>query len=428
MKLLKSSLLLLLPFVTASPIPSEDKDIIPGRYIVTLKDGITQEDIEYHKSWVTSVHRSNLAAATAAGRPRLETEGIRKFFQIHKMNAYSGAFDDQTAEDIRRNPYVKSVTPDRKVYLADTVVQENAGYNLGHMSSKGRHSFTYRYDSTAGEGIWAYVLDTGINVDHIEFEGRADSGYNAIKNVSNTDNFGHGSFTAGIIAAKTYGVAKKATVISAKAFDTGSSTYDYIFDAYNWVVKNITDSGRQKKSVVNMSISSAKYQPFDDAVDNAFEAGITTVVAAGNDGVSALTEEVNDFSINMLMQRDASNNTPASAANAITVASIRFDNGRSLFSNYGSVVDIFAPGERIVSCWIGGNDATRKADGTSVSSPHVAGLVAYLMAIEDLPDPAAVTKRVLDLSIPDLVRDPGEGSPNRIAYNGIQEMNETVIA
>ncbi|KMU79481.1 oryzin [Coccidioides immitis RMSCC 3703] len=236
MKLLKSSLLLLLPFVTASPIPSEDKDIIPGRYIVTLKDGITQEDIEYHKSWVTSVHRSNLAAATAAGRPRLETEGIRKFFQIHKMNAYSGAFDDQTAEDIRRNPYVKSVTPDRKVYLADTVVQENAGYNLGHMSSKGRHSFTY------------------------------------------------------------------------------------------------------------------------------------------------------------------------------------------------SVVDIFAPGERIVSCWIGGNNATRKADGTSVSSPHVAGLVAYLMAIEDLPDPAAVTKRVLDLSIPDLVRDPGEGSPNRIAYNGIQEMNETVIA
>ncbi|KMU89952.1 oryzin [Coccidioides immitis H538.4] len=368
----------------------------PGRYIVTLKDGITQEDIEYHKSWVTSVHRSNLAAATAAGRPRLETEGIRKFFQIHKMNAYSGAFDDQTAEDIRRNPYVKSVTPDRKVYLADTVVQENAGYNLGHM-----------YDSTAGEGIWAYVLDT---------------------ECLNTDNFGHGSFTAGIIAAKTYGVAKKATVISAKAFDTGSSTYDYIFDAYNWVVKNITDSGRQKKSVVNMSISSAKYQPFDDAVDNAFEAGITTVVAAGNDGVSALTEEVNDFSINMLMQRDASNNTPASAANAITVASIRFDNGRSLFSNYGSVVDIFAPGERIVSCWIGGNNATRKADGTSVSSPHVAGLVAYLMAIEDLPDPAAVTKRVLDLSIPDLVRDPGEGSPNRIAYNGIQEMNETVIA
>ncbi|EEP77125.1 conserved hypothetical protein [Uncinocarpus reesii 1704] len=403
MQLLRTSLLLLLPFVAASPVPSDDKDIIPGKYIVTLKDGITQADMDSHKAWVANVHQSNLAAAASAGRTGGESGGIRKIFQINSMNAYSGAFDEQTAEDIKRHPNVKSVYPDRKAYLAETVTQNNAQWNLGHMSSKGRRSFTYRYDSKAGEGVWAYVLDTGIMTDHVEFEGRAILGYNAVPDVPHVDNVGHGTYVGGIIGAKTWGVAKKATVVSAKAFHGTSGSYEHIFDAFNWIVKNITESGRQKQSVINMSITSAKYQPFDDAVEEAFKAGVSVVVASGNNG------------------RDGTNNTPASAPNAITVGSVRFDNTRSYFSNYGRVVDIYAPGERITSCWMGGRNATRKSDGTSVASPHVAGLVAYLMSIEDLPTPGAVTKRVLELSIPDLVKDPGANTANRLAYNGIRE-------
>ncbi|KAI1970652.1 hypothetical protein LOZ53_005979 [Ophidiomyces ophidiicola] len=404
MHFLKSSFLFLLPLVAASPLPQEDSDIVPGKYIVTLKDGVTQADIESHKSWVSSIHSSNLAAAAAAGHTGLESDGIRKVFQIHDFKAYSGSFDAKTAEDIRRNPLVKSVSPDRKVYLASPVQQNDAGWNLGHMSSKGRQSWTYKYDSSAGEGVWAYVLDSGINVNHIDFEGRAILGYNALKTIPHADNLGHGTYVAGVIASKTYGVAKKATVVSAKAFDTGSTTYDFIFDAFNWIVKNITDSSRQKKAVINMSITSAKYQEFDDAVEAAIKSGITVVVAAGNNG------------------KDAMNNTPASAPNAITVGAFRFDNTRSYFSNYGKVVDLFAPGERILSTWKGANNnGTNKADGTSVAAPHVAGLVAYLMAREDFATPADVTKKVLGLAIPNLVKNPGTGSPNLLAYNGINE-------
>ncbi|TPX20431.1 Basic amino-acid permease [Coccidioides immitis] len=406
MQLLNLSLFFLLPFATANPIPQDSQDIIPGQYIVTLKDGLTTAEIDAHKTWLASTHRSNIAAKGHSG---IETEGVFKHFQIHKLNMYAAGLDKKTVEELRRSPHVKSVLPDQKIYLAEAVTQSNAGWNLGYMSSKGQPSpswstlTNYTYDSTAGEGVWAYVLDTGVNVNHVEFEGRAILGRNSIPNRPHEDTFGHGTYVGVIIAGKTYGVAKKATVVSAKAFDGGSSSYRYILDSYEWIVKNITDSDRKSKSVINLSISGAKYQPFDDAIENAFQAGITTVVASGNDG------------------RDASQNTPASSPNAITVGALRWENTRPGFSNYGKVVDLFAPGELIRSGWTGGNNATRVASGTSAASPHVAGLVAYLMSIETLSSPSEVTARVLNLTIPGLVKD-ARDSPNKVAYNGIQEM------
>ncbi|KAM5432764.1 Suppressor of the cold-sensitive snRNP biogenesis mutant brr1-1 [Microsporum ferrugineum] len=418
MQLLNLGLLLLLPFVAGEiapqpePLRAGPSDIVPGQYIVTLKEGLTFAQIREHKKWVSSVHRANLDSF-AAGASGVETAGIMKNFHIHNLNMYSGGFDDKTAEDLRRSPDVKSVHPDQHIYLAKTVTQPQARWGLGYMSSKGKpvplHStlVDYLYDDKAGEGVWAYVLDTGINVDHIEFEGRGILGHNAIPNKPHTDEFGHGTYVAGIIAGKTYGVAKKANVVSAKAFDTGSSTYNYILETYDWIVKNITDSNRKSKAVINLSISGAKYQPFDDAVENAFKAGITTVVAAGNDG------------------KDAKNNTPASSPNAITVGAVRWENTRPSFSNYGKIVDIWAPGELIKSCWKGGNNATSTQSGTSAASPHVAGLVAYLMSLENLPSPSAITARVLNLTIPNLVKD-AKDSPNRVVYNGIQERKFTL--
>ncbi|EGE09552.1 subtilisin-like protease SUB2, partial [Trichophyton equinum CBS 127.97] len=360
--------LLLLPFVAGDLAPQPEpllagpSDVVPGQYIVTLKEGLTSAQIR-----------------TTTGASGVETEGIMKHFHIHDLNMYSGGFDEKTVEDLSRNPYVKSVHPDQHVYLAKTVTQRQARWGLGYMSSKGKpvplHStlVDYSYDDKAGEGVWAYVLDTGINVNHVEFEGRAILGHNAIPNKPHTDEFGHGTYVAGIIAGKTYGVAKKANVVSAKAFDTGSSTYNYILETYDWIVRNITDSNRKNKAVINLSISGAKYQPFDDAVEKAFKAGIATVVAAGNDG------------------KDAKNNTPASSPNAITVGAVRWENTRPSFSNYGKIVDIWAPGELIKSCWKGGNNATSTQSGTSAASPHVAGLVAYLLSTENLPSPSAVT-------------------------------------
>lgn len=246
--------LLLLPFVAGDLAPQPEpllagpSDVVPGQYIVTLKEGLTSAQIRDHKKWVSSVHRANLESF-AAGASGVETEGIMKHFHIHDLNMYSGGFDEKTVEDLSRNPYVsckthihstaiwqysltrrkvKSVHPDQHVYLAKTVTQRQARWGLGYMSSKGKpvplHStlVDYSYDDKAGEGVWAYVLDTGINVNHVEFEGRAILGHNAIPNKPHTDEFGHGTYVAGIIAGKTYGVAKKANVVSAKAFDTGS--------------------------------------------------------------------------------------------------------------------------------------------------------------------------------------------------------------
>ncbi|KAK2820042.1 Suppressor of the cold-sensitive snRNP biogenesis mutant brr1-1, partial [Arthroderma sp. PD_2] len=282
MQILNLSLLLLLPLVAGEfgpqplPLRTGPKEIIPGQYIVTLKDGLTSDQIKAHKEWASSVHRSNLVSATA-GHDGIESAGIMKHFNIHKLNMYSGGFDEKTVQDLRRSPHVKSVLPDQKAYLATTVTQSEASWNLGYMSSKGKaveswDTLTdYMYDDKAGEGVWAYVLDTGINVNHVEFEGRAILGHNAIPMKPHEDTFGHGTYVAGIIGGKTFGVAKKANVISAKAFDGGSSSYSYILETYDWIIKNITDSDRKSKAVINLSISGDKYQPFNDAIENAFQ-------------------------------------------------------------------------------------------------------------------------------------------------------------
>nr|AJD23197.1 subtilisin-like protease 2 [Onygena corvina] len=401
------SLLLLVPFVAAAEpqvLKTGPKGIVPGRYIVTLKDGLSASQIASHKEWLGSVHQANLNFAAN----EVEQEGLSNHFNIHKLNIYAGGFDEKTVNDLRNSPYVKSVVPDQLAYVTVTTTQRQTGWNLGYLSSKGKPvrnwdtKVDYSYDSKAGEGIWAYVLDTGTNINHVEFEGRGILGYNAHKDKPHEDTFGHGTYVGGLIAGKTFGVAKKANVVSCKAFDSGSVPYRYILDTYDWIVKNITDTNRKNKAVINLSITSEKFQPFDDAVENAFQAGITTVCASGNDG------------------RDAGMNTPASSPNAITVGALRFENTRPSFSNWGKVVDIHAPGEIIKSAWKGSNTASSIQSGTSAASPHVAGMVAYLMSIENFSSPSAVTARVLSLAIPGVVKDVKD-SANKVAYNGIQE-------
>ncbi|KAK2741754.1 hypothetical protein FQN57_005498 [Myotisia sp. PD_48] len=397
MQLLKKSLLFLgalLPLLTASPLPQSPRknDIIPGRYIVTLKEGSTKADLENHVSWAASVQSSNLALGSSA-------EGVRKIFSINKYNGYSGTFDAKSLEEIRANPEVAYIEPDRVVYLADIVEQQNAPWGLGSISHRTAGATTFAYDSNGGTGTYAYVMDTGINTAHVDFEGRAILGYNAMPRYPHRDTNGHGTHVAGSIGSKTYGVAKKATLISVKVFEGSQGTYEAILDAYRWSVDDITKNNRKGKAAINMSISGGVYQPLNSAIESAFQAGVTTVVAAGNDG------------------HDASRNSPASAANAITVGAIRSDNTRASFSNYGRVLDIFAPGENILSTWIGSTSATRSISGTSMATPHITGLVNYLQSLEDHPTPTSITNRLIELATTGQVKSPGSGSPNRLAYN-----------
>ncbi|KAM7204232.1 Peptidase S8/S53 domain containing protein [Naviculisporaceae sp. PSN 640] len=278
------------------------------------------------------------------------------------------------------------------------VTQTRAAWGLGRISRKAQGSAEYYYDNSAGKGVRVYVLDTGIRIAHEEFAGRAVWGRNFIAGSPNTDEQGHGTHVAGTIAGKTYGVAKAATVVAVKILDkNGSGTMSGIVAGLNWVVSDARARGILRKTVVNMSVGGPYTASVNAAVKAATDLGLTIAVAAGND---------NDY---------ASYYSPASAPSALTIAATDGTDSRAWFSNYGSVVDIFAPGVSILSAGHTANNAYKYLSGTSMACPHVAGLAAYFIAKEGLSG-SAVANRIISASIKNQVGD-AAGSQNRLAYN-----------
>ncbi|OTA56515.1 subtilisin-like serine protease pepD [Hypoxylon sp. EC38] len=383
---------------TVDPLDLQDGDVIPGKYIVSLKPEI---DVKVHLDWVTGVHRRSLA--------RCKTVGLEKTYGFGAFNGYAGEFDDDTIAQILSNENVLSVEQDRVARLTSVTQQTNAPWGLESLSSRSPlangdlRGHTYSYDSTAGEGTFAYVLDSGVLTNNSEFSGRAIKGYNTWDTEPFEDNFGHGTHVAGTIASNTYGVAKKATIIDVKVVrGLGYSTVAHVIDGINWVVNNATGTpGRAAKSVINMSLAFSPSTALNNAVDAASAMGILSVVGAGNDNALASTR------------------SPASASTSLTVGAVHWNRTRASFSNYGSCVDIFAPGVDVASLWnVEGVESVNS--GTSMSSPHVAGLALYLKGLEDgLDSPADTVARIKELATPDVVVDAGIGSPNLLAYNGI---------
>ena len=285
--------------------------------------------------------------------------------------------------------------------------------------------------------MYAYVIDTGISTTHVEFESgtRAVLGYNAYPDSEFLDVVGHGTHVSCTIASGSYGVAKKATVVAVKVFDAGSvsfpppnipsslfwrwlrlifvkkkSTTSIVLDGYTWAVRNITSSvpGRADTSVINMSLGGPYSEAVNSAVGTAFRThGVVTVVAAGNNG------------------NDAKNASPASAPEAVTVGAVDVANKRPDWSNYGPLVDIFAPGVEVLSCWRGETGTESLVlDGTSMATPHVSGLVLYLKSlggggtVGSGKAAVAVVERLKGIATGGVVTAPGKGSPNLLAYNG----------
>lgn len=393
----------LLPAASALPKPyykatQIDHDVIAGQYIVTLNKDLDEASVANHYSFASAIH-----ARSGSG-----TWGIRKQWKLTNFNGYSGHFDEATIEQIRADSCVFAVEPNRARHLMAVETQRNAPWGLASISSSGSGNGTnstsssYSYESAAGEGQFAYIVDTGILDTHEEFDGgRGVKGYNAVADVPFEDKDGHGTHVAGTICGKTYGVAKKATCVAVKVFDGGSSTTETVLDGYNWAVEDIKKQGREAKSVISMSLGGARSDAENRIVEQAFAEGILTVVAAGNDGA------------------DASKYSPASAPNAVTVGAADNTNTRAKFSNFGAVVDIFAPGVDIKSAWIGDDSATEILDGTSMATPHVSGLILYLKSVfaGQLDSPAAATKKLLELAVPG-IKDP-KGANVR-AYNGVK--------
>ncbi|KIP08998.1 hypothetical protein PHLGIDRAFT_87290 [Phlebiopsis gigantea 11061_1 CR5-6] len=355
---------------------------VNNSYIVMLKPKTGSDVLQNHMNFVQFAHQeSQLAGDDIVG-------GLQHVYDSH-VKGYSGAFSEAVIDRIRQLPEVDYVEKDQIVRTLDigtpfddtVTTQKGAPWGLARVSHRQKlrlGTFTqYLYSPRGGEGVDVYVIDTGINVEHVEFDGRASWGKTIPQNDVDEDGNGHGTHCAGTIASKTYGVAKAAHVIAVKVLGSnGSGTMSDVVAGVLFASdsaqlkaeeakKELAATGKtsHKGSVANMSLGGGKSRALDQAVDSAVDEGLHFAVAAGNDN------------------RDACNYSPAAAENAVTVGASTIGDERAYFSNYGKCVDVFAPGLQIKSTYIGSKTATTTMSGTSMASPHTAGLLAYLLSL-----------------------------------------------
>ncbi|KAK1676473.1 subtilase [Colletotrichum godetiae] len=376
-------------------------NLIPNKYIVVYNNTFDDDAISSKmSSFAASIKKRNIGKRSLDGRS-LSTS-TRNF----KMNAWRATVmeaDDSMIMSVMNADEVAYVEQDAKVQISATVSQTNAPPGLVRMSHAAAGEAGYVFDQTGGDGITAYIVDTGILTTHSEFQGRATFGANFINSVD-TDENGHGSHVAGTIGGQTFGVAKNVNLIGVKVLDgDGAGSNSGVLDGMQFVIDDVAKKNLTGKAVMNMSLGGSASAAVNRAIQALNNAGIVPVVAAGNEN------------------QDAANTSPASAANAITVGAIDARNDRKAsFSNFGTVVDIFAPGVNILSVGITSDTATNTLSGTSMASPHVAGLAAYLMGLEGLNTVKAVTDRMLALAEASgaSVQRNTAGTTNLIANNG----------
>ncbi|KAI5864125.1 oryzin precursor [Durotheca rogersii] len=378
------------------PHKRDSPGVLTGRYIITLQDGLDASAVEQHMQRTVGL----------LGRDSPLDLRVDRQWNIGSWNAYSCRVNNHTLAQISNDDAVQFVEPDATVSLTRHVLQENATWGLGAISHRVSNSTDYVYDDRAGFGTYAYILDTGLLTTHQEFEGRAVLGHNAVEGEF-VDDVGHGTHVAGTIGGHTYGVAKRATLISVKIFTSGVGRLSDFLEGYSWAVRNITEEKREAVSVINISAGMRAQDSVNRAVEEAYRSGVVTVVSAGNwDG-------------------DARYWSPASSPHAVTVGSIDEARSRSVFSNWGNSVDIFAPGEDVESAWIGSNTDTAVHSGTSMSAPHISGLILYLKSIIPyrVTTPEDTVRELQKLATSGVVLDP-MGSTNLVGFNG----NGVVIA
>lgn len=291
------------------------------------------------------------------------------------------------------------MTPDPN---ADLNPQPNASWGLDRIDQHYRPlDDQYAYLNN-GEGVNAYVIDTGILPTHYEFNGRASAIYDAIdRENGGIDCNGHGTHVAGTIGGRTFGVAKRVRLFGVRVMNCqGTGAWSDVINGVNFVTWHKAQSAQQgTPALANMSLGGATNRAVDAAVRNSIRAGVTYVVAAGN-GSS-----------------DASTYSPAGVVEAITVGATDQNDFRADFSNYGSTVDLFAPGVSIPSAWIGNDLMIATASGTSMASPHVAGVAALYLQSHRSASPADVRTALVNNSTSGVVSNPGQESPNRLLFS-----------
>ena len=355
-------------------LPTMEAQVIPGQYIVVFKH--------------------SAPPAAQAMRSVIPMRGVQvRHVYTAALNGFAATLSDEARAVLAADPNVAYIEQDQ--VMSSTTTQAGATWGIDRIDQRALPlSTTYSYANT-GAGVTVYIIDTGILFTHTELGGRASLGVDEMGDGRNgVDCNGHGTHVSGTVGGSTYGVAKGVTLKAVRVLDcSGSGTNSGVIAGVDWVTANHASS-----AVANMSLGGGASTALDNAVTNSINSGVTYAIAAGNSN------------------RNACSFSPARTPAAITVGATTSTDARASYSNYGSCLDIFAPGSSITSAWNTSTTATNTISGTSMATPHVAGVAALYKQGNPGATPAQVRDALVANATNGVVTSPRNGSPNKLLF------------
>ncbi|MFC8916767.1 S8 family peptidase [Streptomyces sp. NPDC057116] len=360
------------PVAEPAPLRTTAGTAVPDQYIVTLKSG----------------------AASAAVTQRLGITPLHEYTSV--LRGFTARLDASQLTTVRGLPDVAAVEQDAVVTAGPVTAPRAvaASWGLDRVDQPYLPLNGQFHVNGTGAGATAYVLDTGIDYAHPEFGGRAVPGFDAMGDGRNgQDCNGHGTHVAGTVGGATYGVARQSRLVSVRVLGCDSrGSWGGIIAGMDWVVKNA-----RQPAVLNGSLGGPRSDAVNQAATALSDSGVLPVIAAGNDAI------------------DACNVSPASAQRVLTVGATNHLDRETDFSNYGACLDMYAPGAAIVSARLGGGSVS--LNGTSMASPHVAGVAVLFKARHPSATPAQVYTWLVEASVKDILTVT-KSSPNRLLQTG----------
>jgi subtilisin family serine protease len=356
---------------------ADRSDAIAGQYIVVLKDNtMDRSRVDSISSRLASRHSGRIGHVYSAA-----------------LRGFSVSLSATAAKRLAADPDVDYVEQDSPVTIDGTQAPVPS-WGLDRIDQRAlplNNSYTF---PTTAANVHAYIVDTGIRFTHTDFGGRASSGFDAIDGGAADDCNGHGTHVSGTVGGSSFGVAKGVQLVGVRVLNCqGSGTNAQVIAGVDWVTQNAI-----KPAVANMSLGGGANTALDNAVANSIASGVSYSVAAGNSNANAC------------------NSSPSRVGTAITVGATTRTDARASFSNFGTCLDIFAPGQDITSAWMTSDTATNTISGTSMASPHSAGAAALVLAANPTFSAAQVRDRLVADATPNAVTNPGTGSPNRLLF------------